>query len=54
LFPNISAGLSAMSQEWRDFRNRSNEPEPEQSGSRQAQRQGNQQPRSASRPQQAR
>ena len=53
-FPNISAGLSAMSQEWREFRNRSNKPKSAPSSSRQAQRQGNQQPRSASRPQQSR
>lgn len=54
IFPNISAGLSAMGQEWRDFRNRSSEPKPAPSSSRQAQRPNTQQPRSASRPQQSR
>ncbi len=52
-FPKISAGLSAMGQEWREFRDGPSTPE-ENSTSRQATQNSPRQQRSASRPQQAR
>jgi len=52
-FPKISAGLSAMGQEWREFRDGPSTSE-ENSTSRQATQNSPRQQRSASRPQQAR
>lgn len=52
-FPNISAGLSAMGQEWRELRYGTETPE-ETPNSRQAKQNGPSQQRSASRPQQSR
>ena len=51
-FPNISAGLSAMGQEWRELRDGTETPE-ETPNSRQAKQNGPSQQRSASRPQQS-
>ena len=52
-FPKISAGLSAMGQEWRELRDGTETPE-ETPNSRQAKQNGPSQQRSASRPQQSR
>lgn len=52
-FPKISAGLSAVGQEWRGFRDGTETPE-EDPNSSQAKQNGSRQQRSASRPQQAR
>ena len=52
-FPNLSAGLTAMGQEWRDFRAGNREPTPSR-GRSQQQSNGGRQQRSAARPQQSR
>jgi hypothetical protein len=52
-FPKISAGLSAMGQDWRELRDGTKTPE-ETPNSRQAKQNGPSQQRSASRPQQSR
>ena len=52
-FPKISAGLSAVGQEWREFRD-GTETSEENPSSRQAKQNEPRQQRSASRPQQSR
>ena len=53
-FPKISAGLSAVGQEWQKFRNGSSTSSEEDSSNRQASQNSPRQQRSASRPQQSR
>jgi hypothetical protein len=53
-FPKISAGLSAVGQEWQKFRNGSSTSSEEDSSNRQATQNSPRQQRSASRPQQSR
>jgi hypothetical protein len=53
LFPKLSAGFTAMGQEWREFRDGSREPSPSRT-SADGPRMTNGQQRSATRPQQSR